>query len=462
MKKTILIVISKDIIRRNIIDTDFWPVLKKANPDARFVLAVCAGQEEQYRVGFEQKNIVVVGYAKEPHRGWRRILFFLVRTGIHSRSNIFHRWHAYKRGRVGFFSTIGKSLLSNTLARFSWYKDMIRWLLLHTRGSRAIERILDEYHPNLVFTPSLIDNDVDALIALEAKRRGIRVVGMVRSWDNLNHHGLLAVVPDRFVFQNQWLKEAAGAFQAIDVEKMRTDVIGLPHYDLYKNPAPYLRGRGQFLQGLGLESDKKLIFLAGTEYSYLEMLLPRRLEEMINSGAIRTPVQVLFRPHPSPKVDSAEYGMESMRHVKIDRAYMERGKRLSTDTGGFIQLMWYADVVINICSTLSIDAAVFDTPAIALEFDDPERPQRYWKSMPRFNEYFDHQRRLIETGGVRTPRSLEDLARDIDAYLDNPSLDAEGRKKVLEEFVAPFDGKAGERLASILTGELAELPLRVQ
>ena len=49
--------------------------------------------------------------------------------------------------------------------------------------------------------------------------------------------------------------------------------------------------------------------------------------------------------------------------------------------------------------------------------------------------------------GVQTPTSMNELVKAINEYLEDPTKDFDGRKRIIEEFVAPLDGKAGERLA---------------
>ncbi len=453
--KTIFITVSKDIIRRNILDTDFWQFFVNANVNNKIVLLVDKGREGYYRERFNGTNVVVEGYERQPHQGWRKLLFFLARTGIRSKSNTFHRWHAYKRGRASLAVTLLKSLVSNTFVRCGWYKKLIRLLILKTRSPRTIEKIFETHKPSVVFTPSLIDADFDAPFAVEAKKRRISVVGMVRSWDNLNHHGLLTVVPNHFVFQNKWLKYASRYFQAVEIEKIETTIIGLPHYDRYKNPGAVLKDRTSFFESVGLDPDKRLIFLGGSEYYYSEDSLVRWLNEMIESKQLKQPAQVMFRMHPSSIFKVEDFRLENLPHIVLDTATTQKdGSPIFTDTEKFVNLLYYSDVTINIGSTLSIDASAFDRPAIAIDFDDPAKNLSYWESVKRFNDYFDHQVRLLQTGGVSTPGSLGQLIQSINNYFENPLRDNEGRKKVLEEFAAPFDGKAGERLASTFDSTL--------
>lgn len=445
---TVFIVVSKDVIRRNILDTAFWPTLRKENPDTTFVLFTEPGRADYYRERFGGEGVVIEEYERERSRGFASLILFLMRSGIRSKSTTFHRWHAYARKRAGFLPTLGKELLSLLFGRLMGYKQLLRALLATTRAPSTVQRFFDTYQPGLVFVPSLLDADFDVVFGLEARRRKIPVVGMVRSWDNLNHHGLLAFVPDRFIFQNRWLLEAAQTFQGINTKKLKKDVVGLPHYDLYKDPTPFIKNKEEFFESMGLDPAKRLILVGGAEYYYSEDVLPHRLEEAITQGFIAEPVQILFRPHPASMYTKEEYHLEGLTHVVLDSG----SSRSFSDTEAFINTLSYADVVINICSTLSIDAAAFGKPSIAIGYEEPKKNIPYWQSVERLND-FDHQARLLKTRGTRVATSFEKLVADINAYLADPSLDAKERETIIEEFAAPFDGKAGERLGRLLTEE---------
>jgi len=97
---------------------------------------------------------------------------------------------------------------------------------------------------------------------------------------------------------------------------------------------------------------------------------------------------------------------------------------------------------------LAIDAVVFNKPVVFIGFDgEPNRP--YWKSLRRFYDY-DHQRSILQTKGVKLAKSLEELVEQVKEYLNNPSLDEKGRRKIIEERCWSLDGESGERLAGII------------
>ena len=83
------------------------------------------------------------------------------------------------------------------------------------------------------------------------------------------------------------------------------------------------------------------------------------------------------------------------------------------------ELMKHSDVVINLASTITIDAALFDTPIICINFDYfGQRELKY--SVKKFYQ-FDHYAKLAKTKGFTLPNSLDDLISKITYQLANPN-----------------------------------------
>lgn len=457
-KKTVFIVISRDIIRRNIFDTNFLANFIKTNKTNRIIFIVEAGKKDFYLKNYKNfgNDLIFEEIKKEKFSFWHRIVLFLISTGLYSHGVTLYRKRSYSLEESTFWITLVKTIISNGPARFNWYKKLIRSLYSELKFA-WVEDLFEKYRPDLVFTPSLIDINVDAHIAISAKKRGIRVVGMVRSWDNLVIHGLLPVIPDLFILQNKWLKESAEDFQGINMSQVDHEIIGLPHYDRYKDVSSELKGRSEFFRELGLDPSKRLIFLGGFDFYYSEDVLPKILDDAILQGKIANDVQVLFTQHPKSIFKEEDYGIKKLKNVKYLNLFGGKEMGFLDTESTFINIVYYADVVINVASTLSIDAAVFDKPIICVSFDDPLKKIPRWQSVRRLHDSFDHYERLLSTGGVKLAQSKEELVTYINQYLDDPTIDKNGRKSIIDLFVAPFDGSASKRLADILAKEVSVL-----
>lgn len=457
---TFFVTIGESFTARNIFQTPFWKDFKKNNPNLRIVLLVPSEKKEYYEKSFGGEGVITESLDPRLRSFASRILTSLMRSAINTHTNLWSKMRSYQRGDSSFLATAFKRLYTTTLGRSKLYKNFLRYLLLRIEPAKQLAEIYDRYQPQLLFVSSLTQFDFDVPIALEARRRGVRVVGMVRSWDNLSSHGLLRVVPDRFILQNNFLREMAIKYQAIDPRKTAIDITGLPHYDRYLNPTSLLESRQVFFERLGLDPSKKLV-LYGAMGDFLfpyEGEVADILEELIESGKIGENIQVLFRAH--PKFSSPLERMKGMGHVKPDRrATYLTGELKSVeieeeDEKHLINSIYHSDLVIAGASTIALDSVLFDKPVICIGFDGKSESMPYWLSVRRFYDSYTHFEAFMATGAARLARSPEELAKFVNEYLTNPPLDSEKRKKAIELLAAPFDGKAAERLEKIISGEV--------
>lgn len=452
MSKTVMVVISKNIMRRNILETDFWPTFVKEMEGNKIVLVGEEGEKEMYQEKFGADNVTVDTVRRVRLGLWHKVILFLVRTGTNTRGVRLYRWRSYTLGQAGLLATISKTLIANTFARFSFYHRFIRFL--YSRLSLPwIEDLFEKHKPDMVFAPALIDIAFDAMIGASARRRNIKVVGMVRSWDNLAIHGLFPFIPDVFIFQNKFLKECAVKLQSIDLSKIRTSIIGLPHYDSYRFPESYIKTREEFFQEYGLNPSKKLILLGGFDFYWSEYVLPANLDNAIDERKVEEPAQVVFRPHPSTPFKMSDYKIGELKHTILNAPFLDKSTAFS-DKDFFINLLYHCDVLINVASTLAIDGAVFDKPVICINFDDPCKNLSKWERVGRLYDSFDHYEALMETGCAKISNSFDEMINDINVYIKNPSLHHEGRMKAIDRFVAPFEGDSGMRLVKEVLNEV--------
>jgi CDP-glycerol glycerophosphotransferase (TagB/SpsB family) len=109
----------------------------------------------------------------------------------------------------------------------------------------------------------------------------------------------------------------------------------------------------------------------------------------------------------------------------------------------------HADVVVNLSSTVAIDAAIFDRPIVNLDYDpEPGAPnQRLVKDV---NHVWTHFKPIAESGGVWL---VDDAAAMIEAtrtYLAHPELHREQRRAIAALVCQHLDGRCGGRMASAL------------
>ena len=117
--------------------------------------------------------------------------------------------------------------------------------------------------------------------------------------------------------------------------------------------------------------------------------------------------------------------------------------------------MQHSDVIINVASTITIEASIFDTPVVNIAFDG-EAPVRWTESAERYYR-FTHYQDIGKHGAVRVVGSPAALIDAVGAYLTDPSLDREGRARVVEEQCQFTDGRSAERVAGFVMEELSDV-----
>jgi CDP-glycerol glycerophosphotransferase (TagB/SpsB family) len=117
--------------------------------------------------------------------------------------------------------------------------------------------------------------------------------------------------------------------------------------------------------------------------------------------------------------------------------------------------MRHSDVIVNVASTLAIEAAIFDTPVVNIAFDG-EEPARFERSARRYYQ-FTHYVNITRHHAVRVAETPGQLVSEIGAYLEDPARDRDGRRAVVLEQCQFLDGRAAERVGGVVLAELAEV-----
>jgi CDP-glycerol glycerophosphotransferase (TagB/SpsB family) len=113
-----------------------------------------------------------------------------------------------------------------------------------------------------------------------------------------------------------------------------------------------------------------------------------------------------------------------------------------------VRLINGSDVVVNMFSTMQLEAALADKPVINVAFDPGPVPVNQKSLTEEETQY--HNSRLVRAGGVRLARSREDLIEHINQYLIDPTLDQQGRRTIVERECGPLDGRSAQRIADFI------------
>jgi hypothetical protein len=328
----------------------------------------------------------------------------------------------------------------------------------------AENRLLpDPYHaatfrrlaPDVVVTATVGVVVSDIRMIRRARAAGVPAATFTQGWDNLTSKTIVGARSNELIVWNERMVEEAVALHGFSPEQVT--VTGPPHFDPYFRRTGWT-DRADFLRSLGLDPAKRIVLYATSPQRYFtdSIAVTELLLRASEAGRFGPDVQLVIRLHPQviQGQDADDLGAwERFRgRVYLDMPRGATGLAADYTPDGIAhvaQLLDAAAVAINVASSISIDAAIVDTPIVNLRFD-AKAGRPYLKSVRRQYDT-DHYRQVLRTGAVRLADSPEQLIDEVRRYLADPSHERAERAGLVRALCYRADGQAGARVAEAIT-----------
>lgn len=356
------------------------------------------------------------------------------------RSRLFYRlihFIACYRGAMELVAALEKGLYSSTDVVGPDPGDIDQLLLLGT-GSAGTE--------------------MEGILTWWARRRGISVVHAVGNYDYLTSRGFHCAPIEKLLVWGPGMRRAAENVLGIPSERIVE--VGATRYNSIEKVVT--ESREDFLKSIGLEPEGRVILFAGSadEFHYFEML---EAYERIREEDGRC--QLIMRVYPNKRLMNSPYigplldaaGKTPGVAVSLGDPHFRRGVRdrevLQIEETELWHSLKYCDVVVNLYSTIALEACLFGKPAVHMWYFRPESFLVIRK--PVYGRYPDsaHNSRLFSYGALREARSRDELIRLIKEAAANPGELALQRERTVAEEIGVVDGKACHRLAGACVEE---------
>lgn len=451
--KTIFVTIFHGHIARNILLTDILKFFKEEK-DWKIVVLCPDVKQEYYQKQFGGDNVTFEGVpALKPARldvFFRTIYYYMVDTDTVRllQGEKYILAHRYLRYYISRFFT---KILGN--ARF--LRKIIRALDRALVTPQGFGYLFDKHKPDLLFVAS-ITSDQDSMVLREADRRGVRCVGMVRSWDNFSSNkGNVRIYPEKLLVHNKFLAEHSVTLADFPPSSIIT--IGMPHFDFYVNEQRFTRE--ETCKRAGADPQKKILFflMIGPSSASLDVYVTSIIEKLIANDPRFKDFQLIVRPHPNTGKQVEGVGPHTLvnypKLVDLVSTSLTDREFTKEDMDMYASLISHSTVVVSYQGTGNVDTVALGRPVINIKFDDKDGVP-YLASVKSQYEW-THVPPIVATGGVRIVESPEELTEAILEYDLHPEHDEEGRKQIIADQCYILDGKASRRVVDEIKRALA-------
>jgi hypothetical protein len=281
-------------------------------------------------------------------------------------------------------------------------------------------------------------------VMLAARKLGIPTATFIYSWDNLPK-GRMAVYADHFFVWSDFMRSEMHRYYP-EVAENRIHIVGTPQFEHYFNPE-LLQTRSEFFKELGIDPNRPILCFSGDDVStspHDPDYLADIAEALLKLPEATRP-QLLFRRCPvdrSRRYDAvlAEYPwivVSDPLWQSIKESDWTKIIPTREDIRLLVNVVAHCDCVINIGSTMAADFAIFDKPAIYLNYNQ-NRPESTWSIK---NTYaFPHFRTINDLQPVHWLNEKKEIADVISHVLTHPEEKRNARRAWLEKLtVHPLD-----------------------
>jgi CDP-glycerol glycerophosphotransferase (TagB/SpsB family) len=322
-------------------------------------------------------------------------------------------------------------------------------------SKKPIDYLFSTYRPSLVISTTSHHAEAWPLTYF-ARRRGIKTLANVLSWDNTSTKTLMDISCDyTTVWSEEMQKEFVQQFPHI---KTNVVVTGCPLFDIYYNKS-LAQDRKTFLTEIGLDPEKPYILYTTNTPSAIEdeSQIVASYWRALKASPLAGKVGMLVRLHPKERFEKykslATAGYTDLAITTAARSYWDQSDRWlpnKVDIKLLLNSMLHAAVSVNVASTMSLESFALGLPTINVAFMPNEVDSS--PSMWSFDMYHtsEHYHALVDNGAVDLAHSVEDLVALTSKAIEHGATRKEAMQLTLAQKAAYCDGTASRRFVEVI------------
>lgn len=448
--KRIGIVITDGVGYRNFVMSDFLVQIAKKYEEVNIYSGIPA---KCYNDSLIPKNIKVFGLKQ--YKETKKVFFyrklkevahmFLHRTSFGINSNLERGYPVSNSKRSLTIKLVYKiTSIFHKEKTIQFYEKLQFSAFKNDKTYIGYKNILADHKPNQLFFTHQRPPYLAPFLAA-AKELKIETSAFIFSWDNLASKGRMLGTFDGYLVWSKLMQKEMSVFYPY-TDKNKIKVVGTPQFEPYVLDR-YTISKQEFLEKFKLDTTKKII-----SYSCADAGIGKNDE--IHIRAIlsfikkRSDLQLLIRT--SPAEDGKRF--ENLKNEfpaiiwNFPKWFLSReghveswSQRLPSveDVIDLKATLMYADVNVNMLSTMSLDFMLFDKPVVNTVFGNNENGLY---DDQNFLNYV-HYKYVIDSNAVTIAKNEKELHQFLEEAIDQPNLRSQERKQLLDlEIGAPLKG----------------------
>ena len=359
-------------------------------------------------------------------------------------NSIYEYWKPNKKGKNYFFYKLIEFI--SLIFLFNYGKILFLEKIYDNEINKSTEKItllLKRINPDIIFNTHQRSLIAIPIVAA-AKQLRIKNVGAIYSWDNIPK-AILSVKTDEYVVWSKHMKNEMKIFYP-EIKQKNITITGTPQFEFYSDKE-LLISKELFFKKTGLDMNKKVICFSGVD-KRTSPFDPEYLEDLANSlmlFAENTRPQILLRRCP---VDvSGRFQKIIKKHSTIIKEaapiwnFDNEGDNWQLiypnykDIALLVNTVYHSDVVINVGSTMAHDFAIFNKPAIYLNYTPVKSNKWNIETIYKF-QHFRSMNNLIPVFWLNEKKDIiEVIKKALDSDLSSVEIkDAQRWLNIISEF----------------------------
>lgn len=283
---------------------------------------------------------------------------------------------------------------------------------------QEVKVILQHVRPDTIFCSHQRGLKAATIFAV-AKDLGIPTTTVIFSWDNLPK-ARLALRADCYIVWSDYMKKEMELYYP-EIPSESICVTGTPQFEFY-NDEQNIIDRDVFFKKYNLDPAKKIICFSGDDEhtspddpSYLKDIA----QELINAN-LQQHYQILLRRCPvdfSGRFDAIIDEHKELIKEAAPLWYFNSSSEWSAvypsieDIKLLISTAFYADVVVNVGSTMAFDFAMFNKPCTFINYDQENKTVKDWSVKTIYQ--FQHFRSMPNKDAVIWLNNKEEIVEKL-------------------------------------------------